>query len=196
MLSAWGVCLHTASCKGWCLENADMELTIMLLPIKFARGRTEEVQRRQGFCPWAEEISFLISLISFSWWWLATLWNINPPLYNLPSFYPTIWQSLSLLLLLSLPQWNNDAVQANDNVPLWVYTAEKEGNGSPLENPLLLTQRWDKSMKIKTINALVFWFVFFVVFENYSCMQATCHHSVMFHNQHTLILAHHTLICR
>lgn len=94
MLSAWGVCLHTASCKGCCLENADMELTIMLLPIKFAGGRTEEVQRRQGFCPWAEEISFLISLISFSWWWLATLWNINPPLYNLPSSYPTLWQSL------------------------------------------------------------------------------------------------------
>lgn len=26
-----------------------MELTIMLLPIKLARGRTEEVRRRQGF---------------------------------------------------------------------------------------------------------------------------------------------------
>ena len=135
MLSAWGVCLH-ASCKGWCLENADMELTIMLLPIKLARERTEEVQRRQGFCPWAEEISFLISLISFSWWWLATLWNINPPLYNLPSLHPTIWQSLSLslsLLLLSLPQWNNDAVQTNDNVPLWILQREG-GKCFPLDN--------------------------------------------------------------
>lgn len=31
------------------MENADIELTIMLLPIKVARGRTEEVQRRQVF---------------------------------------------------------------------------------------------------------------------------------------------------
>lgn len=45
-----------------------MELTITLLPIKLATGSTEEVQRQQGFYPWVEEISFLISLISFSWW--------------------------------------------------------------------------------------------------------------------------------
>ena len=31
------------------MENADIELTITLPPIKVARGRTEEVQRRQGF---------------------------------------------------------------------------------------------------------------------------------------------------
>lgn len=106
-----------------------MELTITLLPIKLARGRTEEVQRRQGFCPWAEEISFLISLI-FSWWWLTILWNINPTLYNLPSLYSTVCHSLALPLL-SLPHWNNDAAQTNDSVPQRVYTVEKEGNCSP-----------------------------------------------------------------
>lgn len=132
--------------KGWCLENADMELTITLLPIKLASGRTEVVQMRQGFCAWVEEISFLISLI-FSWWWLTSLWNINPALYNLPSFYSTMCYSLTLPLL-SPPQWNNDTAQTNDSVPHRVYNVEKDRNCSPLENPFLLTHRQKKSIKI------------------------------------------------
>jgi len=41
--------VYAAAMEAGQYENADMELTIMLLPIKLAREREEEVQRRQGF---------------------------------------------------------------------------------------------------------------------------------------------------
>ena len=115
------------------------------------REREREQRKFRGgrvFCPWAEEISFLISLISLSWWWLATLWNINPPLYNLPSLHTPPYDSLSLLfplplLPLRLTQWNNDAALTTDSVSHrgYIRHGEKRKEKEKRDYSLLSTGR-------------------------------------------------------